>query len=202
LPAAKNEICRENRYDENINFRIYPNIMKKIAILIFSTFVLIGCTNATRQTANTNASAKPSDNSPIVSGHSQPGSSSAAPQTSASVVPKSETKTKWTQSGTPIDTTEFDAEIAKTEKDFKEKPKDEKSKKFLAEAYLKRAVALTEARQYASAIGDYRRVLKYDPNNEDAKKWIDEIIKIYAMINREHPKEGEEPPALPFKKEV
>ncbi|MDQ3322068.1 MAG: hypothetical protein M3525_06520 [Acidobacteriota bacterium] len=178
--------------------------MKKIAILIVSAFVLIGCSNATRQTANTNASAKTSDNSLIVSGHSQTQANalSAAPQTSASVVPKSDAKTKWTQSGTPIDTTEFDAEITKAEKNFKAKPKDETAKKLLAEAYLPRAVALTEARQYASAIGDYRRVLKYDADNEVAKKWIDEIIKIYAMINREYPKEGEEPPALPFKKET
>lgn len=181
--------------------------MKKIAVLFVSAFVLIGCSNAARQTTvNTNAaSAQSAGNSAIVSGHSQAAASAAssgAAQTSAAaaIVPKSETKTKWTQSGTPIDTTEFDREIARTEKDFKAKPKDEKLKNFLAEAYLKRAVALTEARQYASAIGDYRRVLKYDAENEDAKKWIDEIIKIYAMINREYPKEGEEPPALPFNK--
>ncbi len=175
--------------------------MKNTAILIFSAFVLIGCGSAPQQTANTNASAKTSDDSSVVSGHSPTGDRSGAAQTSASVVPKSETKTKWTQSGTPIDTTEFDAEIAKTEKAFKQKPKDETAKKSLAEAYLKRGIALTEARQYASALGDYRRVLKLNPNNEEAKKWIDEIIKIYAMINREYPGEGEEPPPLPFKKE-
>ena len=177
--------------------------MNKIAILIASAFVFVGCNSAAQQNANTTLTVRAGgSNSQIVSGHSQPTAPTGAAQTSATVVPKSETKTKWTQSGTPIDTAEFDYEIAKTEKDFKAKPKDEKAKKFLAEAYLKRAVALTEARQYASAIGDYRRVLKYDANNEDAKKWIDEIVKIYAMINREHPKEGEEPPALPFKKEA
>ena len=179
--------------------------MKKILVLIVSAFVFIGCTGAPQQTANTNAAAKPADDSLLVSSRSSGQTSSAphgAPQTSATVVPKSDVKTKWTQSGEPIDTAEFDAEIAKTEKDFKAKPKDAQAKKFVAEAYLKRATALTEARQYASAIGDYRRVLKYDADNADAKKWIDEIVKIYAMINREHPKEGEEPPALPFKKEV
>lgn len=180
--------------------------MKKTALLIVSAFVLIGCSDAPQQTANTNAAMQPAaGDSQIVSGHSQTLSnnpSGGAAQTSATIVPKSETKTKWTQSGTPIDTAEFDAEIAKTEKNFKAKPKDKAARKVLAEAYLKRATVLTEARQYASAIGDYRRVLKYDAGNQDAKKWIDEIIKIYAMINREHPKEGEEPPALPFKKEA
>jgi tetratricopeptide (TPR) repeat protein len=77
-----------------------------------------------------------------------------------------------TQSGTPIDTSEYDQEITKAEKASKAKPKDEQAKKALAEGYLKRAIALTEARQYASALGDYRRVLKLDENNEEAKKWI------------------------------
>lgn len=118
----------------------------------------------------------------------------------STVVPKSETKTKWTQSGNPIDTSEFDAEIAKAEKNLKAKPKDAAAKKALSEAYVKRGVALTGARQYASALGDYRRTLKLDPNNEEAKNGMDTIIGIYESLNREYPKEGEEPPPLPFKK--
>ena len=113
---------------------------------------------------------------------------------------KSEGKTKWTQSGDPIETSEFDKEIAEAEKKVKANPNDEAAKKALAEAYYKRGFALTEARQYASAIGDFRRVLKYDPENADAKKWIGTIVGIYDSINREYPKEGEEPPPLPFQK--
>lgn len=175
-------------------------MLKKIAILSFSAFVLIGCGNA----ANTNVSMQTSDNSIIVSGHSQSQNSNltSAPQTSATVVPKSETRTKWKQDGNPIDTSAFDAEIAKAQKDLKPNAKDEAAKKSLAEAFLKRGVALTDARQYASALGDYRRALKYDAGNEEAKKWIEEILGIYAMLNRDYPKEGEEPPPLPFKKEV
>lgn len=128
----------------------------------------------------------------------QVNNSTAANQT---IVPKSETKTKWTQSGDAIDTKEFDAEIAKAEKNLKAKPKDEAAKKALAEAYFKRGFALTDARQYASALGDYRRTLKYDPTNEEAKNGMDTIIGIYESLNREYPTEGEEPPPLPFKKE-
>jgi len=180
-------------------------MLKKIAILSFSAFSLIGCDgNTSQQTANANISVQTVNNSSIVSGHSQtqPSGLNNAPQSSAAAptVQKSEAKTKWTQSGTPIDTTAFDAEIAKAEKNLKAKPKDEAAKKSLAEAFLKRGMALTEARQYASAIGDYRRVLKYDAANEEAKTWIDKIIEIYAMINRTYPNEGEEPPPLPFKK--
>ncbi len=170
--------------------------MKKFAILSFMAVVSVGCNSVAQPSANTNVSVQKSDNSPIVSSRSQPDNVNTA----QTPVPKSATKTKWTQSGTPIDVSSFDTEIAKAEKDLKTKPKDETAKKTVAEAYLKRGIALTEARQYASALGDYRRVLKYDANNEEAKKWIDQIIGIYDSINKDFPKEGEEPPPLPFKK--
>ncbi len=102
-------------------------------------------------------------------------------------------KTKWTQGGEPIDTKEFDTAVKAAEKSG--------NKKTLSEAYYKRAVALTDARQYAAALGDYRRALKNDPANTEAKEWIDKIIMIYDGMNKEYPKEGEEPPALPFTKE-
>ncbi len=178
--------------------------MKKIAILSLLTFALTGCNQTARQTANTNASMQTSDNSTFVSGHSQGAANnlSGVPQTSASVVPKSETRTKWKQTGTPIDTGAFDAEIAEAEKNLKAKSKGETAKRTLADAYLKRAMALTQAGQYASALGDYRRVLKYDASNGEAQTWITKIIELYDGMNKEYPKEGEEPPALPFRKEV
>lgn len=103
---------------------------------------------------------------------------------------------KWKQSGDPIDTKEFDTAIAAAEVAFNKKANDPAVKKSLAEAYYKRAVALTDARQYASALGDYRRTIKYDPTNTDAKNWIDQIIGIYQSMGRESPPEGEEPPPL------
>jgi len=109
---------------------------------------------------------------------------------------------KWTQSGDPIDTKEFDSAIAAAEVAFNKKPSDNAPKKALGVAYFNRAEALTKARQYASALGDYRRSLKYDPSNETAKEWIDQITMIYSSMNRESPKEGDEPQPLPFKKEA
>lgn len=107
---------------------------------------------------------------------------------------------KWTQSGDAFDTSEFDAAVISAEKALSAKPADDKLKLALGAAYLKRATALTEKRQYASALGDYRRTLKHDPSNAEAKQWIEQIINIYASINRSYPAEGEEPPPLPFKK--
>ncbi len=109
-------------------------------------------------------------------------------------------KSKWTQSGDPIDTKEFDTAIASAEVALGKKPTDNEAKKALAAAYFNRAEALTGARQYASALGDYRKAVKHDPSNVEAKDWIDKIVMIYGSINRAYPKEGEEPPPLPFKK--
>ena len=116
-------------------------------------------------------------------------------------VEASKEKTKWTRSGNPVDVSKFNAEIADAEKKLNAKPDDESLKKNLSVAYTKRGVELTEARQYASAIGDYRKALKYDPANEEAKKWIATITNIYKSINREVPPEGEEPEPLEFTKE-
>lgn len=102
--------------------------------------------------------------------------------------------------GEPIDTAKFDGTIAAAEKVVKSKPADPQAKKDLAQAYYDRGFALTEARQYASALGDYRRALKLDPSHEDSKNWIKQIVDIYAMLKKDAPKEGEEPPPLPFKK--
>lgn len=106
---------------------------------------------------------------------------------------------KWSASGDPIDTAEFDKAIAAAEKDLKAKPNDEAVKKAAADAYFKRGFALTEARQYASALGDFRKTLKLDPDHEDAKTWQTQIVGIYEMMKREYPKPGEEPTPLPWK---
>ena len=132
---------------------------KFITFTIFVVLIVAACSSS--QTTNTNVAPNSlMQNSTVVSSHSQNDSALSSGQTNSKVVPKSETKTKWTQSGDPIDTTVFDAEIKQAENKLKAKPNDETLKKSLAEAFVKRGVALTDARQYASALGDYRRALK------------------------------------------
>lgn len=171
--------------------------MNKIAVLILAAFVLAACGNSNQPTQTV----KNNSNIELVSSHSQTAQTANNTPT-PSPVPKSETKTKWTQSGNPIDTESYDKEIRKAEAKLKTDQKNEQAKKSLAEAFLARATALTEARQYASAIGDYRKAQKLDPTNEEAKKWIEQIIGIYAMLNKDYPLEGEEPSALPFKQSL
>lgn len=110
-------------------------------------------------------------------------------------------KSGWSRGGDPIDTSEFDSEIASAKKALDASPNSDPAKKTLSEAYTKRGVALTQARQYAAALGDYRKAVKLDPSNQTAKTWIDQIIVIYSGMNKEYPKEGEEPEPLPYKGE-
>lgn len=168
----------------------------KIIIISIAAAISFGCTDAATpvsQNGNVAVSVATPEKAQTAIAHSLENQSPGA-------VPSSGGLTKWTQSGDPIDTTKFDAAIAAAEKSIGSKPSDAAAKKALADAYMDRAMALTDARQYASALGDYRRVLKYDPNNTEAQTWIDQIISIYSSINRSYPGEGEEPPPLPFTK--
>lgn len=169
--------------------------MQKYLLIVALTFT--GCTQSPQVVQNTNANsaAVPSHDRPMRSEQMQ----DSRVHTTENQPPVQPTGGKWTQSGDPIDTAKFDKAIADAERARKAKPGDEAANKALAAAYFDRGVALTEARQYASAIGDYRRTLKYDPNHTEAKDWIEQIVSIYAMLKKEAPKEGEEPPPLPWK---
>ena len=160
-------------------------------ILLFAAVFLVACNPAPTPVANSNANSgvrTQSEQSQTVIAHS---AENPTPKPSG----------KWTQSGDPVDTSVYDTKISTAEKELKSKASDE-TKKALAQAYFERGFALTEARQYASALGDYRRALKLDPDHTESKKWLDQIVSIYSMLKKDPPKEGEEPPPLPFKKEA
>lgn len=167
--------------------------MKRIFILFFG-IAAFACTRPQPVAENSNAAPQHADRTQSTTLHT---TENVPPATSSS---NTGTTSKWTQSGDPIDTAKFDGTIKAAEAALKSKPADETAKKDLAQAYFDRGMALTQARQYASALGDYRHALKYDPQHEEAQKWIDQITSIYSMMKKEAPKEGEEPPPLPFKK--
>lgn len=160
--------------------------------LIALTFVAgsIGCATSPQPVQQNSNTTRPERSHTVVAHSTE---NQTPPSTSGD-------KTKWSQSGDPIDTKSFDDAIKTAEKALAGKANDPAAKKALAEAYLKRGVALTEARQYASALGDYRRTIKYDADNKEAKEWIDKIVMIYDGMNKSYPKDGEEPPPLPFTK--
>ncbi len=174
--------------------------MKKILIVGFLAAFSINCGTVTQQTANTNVSVQKNvstqmpDNSLVVSSHS-----SDADQTSA-IHPSKTDSSGSSPMARAIDVSQMTADIEKSEKSFKKNQKDEKAKNDLAEAYFVRAFALTDVAQYRSALGDFRKGLKLNPNNADAKAMHDRIIDIFEnSLHREPPKEGEEPTPLPVK---
>lgn len=170
----------------------------KYHILVFAALLTGSCANSApvvQNTAGSNTQPPQNQRPQSVTAHTTEdrppaGTNSNGPAISA----------KPGATGDPIDTAKFDGTIAEAEKALKAKPQDEGAKKTLADAYFDRGFALTEARQYASALGDYRRALKLDPGHEESQKWADQITGIYKMLKRDPPKEGEEPPPLPFKK--
>lgn len=178
------------------------NFNAVIFIFVCSVFSF-SCSNATQQPAATNANtaavvAKANADSPLIaSSHGAKNAQNSSGSNGNSSAPRAP---MMTGNATAIDTTEFDAEITKAEKDFKAKPKDEAAKKAVAEAYAKRAFALTEAAQYRAAVGDFRKSLKLDPTNQTAQAMHDEIVRIFQQMGRDIPAPGAEPTPLPFKK--
>ena len=171
--------------------------MKKLLLIAGIAVLAVGCDNARPvQSTNSATTSKPPTNEKPQTAIAH----SSEKQTPPQAPPLEGAKTKWTQSGDPVDTTKVDAAVNAAKKTLDGKPTNAAAQKVLADAYYERAVALTDARQYASALGDYRRTLKLDPANADAKEWIDKIIMIYDGLKKEYPKEGEEPAPLPFTK--
>ncbi len=177
--------------------------MQRFSLLILAA-LLSACNNAAptgTSTANANSANRPlrseqmQQNSVAHTTESRPGSTPP---------PNPNAPGKFAQGGEAIDTAKFDGVIAEAEKALKAKPNDAAAKISLADAYFDRALALTDssARQYAAALGDYRRALKLNPNHEEAREWHDRIVAIFKGLGKEPPKEGEEPPPLPFKKAV
>jgi tetratricopeptide (TPR) repeat protein len=174
--------------------------MKQTVIFGLIILALTGC-NSSQPVTNTNTTIvttspnnQNNQNNLVVSSHSTEKTTSPVATNSAN---------STTSTGSPmakaIDVGEMTAKIEKAEKEFKAKPKDEKAKLVLATAYFERATALTGASQYRAALGDYRKGLKLNPNDQEAKGMHDEIIKIFKDLGREPPKEGEETPPMPIK---
>ncbi len=162
-----------------------------------STATVTSSNNSANSSTQTTTAAK--DNSLVASSHSGNMPAQTKPNSSSNTSTSSAPPMAGGQ-GQAIDTTAFDAEIAKADKDLNTAPNDAAKKKALAEAYAKRAFALTEVAQYKQALGDFRKSLKLDSTNKEAQDMHDQILEIYKSLNREPPKEGEEPPPLPFKK--
>jgi tetratricopeptide (TPR) repeat protein len=176
----------------------------KFFVIISIAIFAFGCGNSAAPVQNTNAASQPQRAEKLQSTtvHTTEGQSTPpAAETVTAADADAAKGGKFSAGGNPIDTAEFDKAVADAEKALKAKPQDASAKKAAADAYFDRGFALTEARQYASALGDYRRALKLVPDHKESIKWQKQIIGIYEMMKKEYPKPGEEPPPLPWKAE-
>ncbi len=164
--------------------------MKKLLTLGLLAIFVSACSTASEpvaQSKNANDATNKSGGLPTIASHSQ--NSSTAPAEPSGAKPEGVSPMMK-----PLDVSKMTADIEKAKVAYDKNPKDETATKALAKAYFERASALTGVAQYRAALGDYRKGLKLDPNDEPAKKMHDEIIRIFESMGREAPKEGEEPP--------
>ncbi len=172
--------------------------MKKILILSLFALFAAACgeqppTTAGNQQNNVNISVNQTDNRLTVSSRSQGNTQTAS-------VPTGGNQTNASPMAKAVDVSKETEEIEKAKAAYDKNQKRDEAKNALAKAYFDRGFILTEAAQYRAAMGDFRKGLKLDPNDEKAKNMYDEIVRIFASIGREPPKEGEEPPPMPVNK--
>jgi hypothetical protein len=119
---------------------------------------------------------------PIASAHGAGATSAPAPVSGAASTEKP-----------GIATPELDAKIEKAETKAKAAKATDADKKAAAAAYVERANVYYSAQQpmlYKFALGDFRRALRYDPANAEAKSKMDEIVSIYQSMGRPVPNNG------------
>ena len=98
-------------------------------------------------------------------------------------------------SGGP-DTSALDKKIEQAEAKAKAQGATQADKSAVAAAYLERANIFYSAGQpmlYKFALRDFRRALRYDPNNAEAREKQDQIVQIYQSMGRPVPELGNEP---------
>lgn len=173
--------------------------MKKYLPLIAISFLVSACGSAPQPVQNANAQGngmRPSNGTSVVSHSTDPKMPPVnGPAANGGAPPMSGGNSPMAKA---IDVSAMTANIEKAESNHKAAPKDEKAKLALADAYFERALALTNAAQYRAAVGDYRKGLKLNSDDKEAKAMYDKIINIFQSVGREPPKEGEEPAPMPF----
>ncbi|HJR07338.1 MAG TPA: hypothetical protein VJ842_08780 [Pyrinomonadaceae bacterium] len=141
---------------------------------------------------NGNASARTSDSGAIPPVSSAHGGTTTA--TSPAAAPAS--TTSGGASKPSIDTAALDAKIEKAEAKAKAGGATQADKLAAAAALLERANVYRDAGQpalYKFALGDYRRALRYQPDNAEAREKMNEIVSIYQSMGRPVPTNGSDP---------
>jgi hypothetical protein len=123
--------------------------------------------------------------------------SGAAPSTSiAHGVPPSTNTPPLTAGQSGPDTAALDKKVEAAEAKAKAPKATQGDKQAAAAAYLERGNVFYNAGNpslYKFALRDFRRTLRYDPNNAEARDKQQQIVDIYQSMNRPVPDLGNEP---------
>ncbi len=147
----------------------------------------VATTTTTTQTSNSQSPA--TDNGALVAPAHGGGNAS-----SSTAPPASSNPSASEQAG--IDTSAVDARIAKAEEKAHAKNATQADKLAAAAAYMERADIFMNAGRpalYKYALRDYRRTLRYQPDNQQAQNSAKTIVDIYKSLNRPVPELGNEP---------
>lgn len=96
----------------------------------------------------------------------------------------------------PAAAAKLDPKVEKAEAKAKSSGANEADKKEAAAAYVERGNVFYQAgnpRLYRYALRDFRRALRYDPSNAEAKQKADQLVEIYESMGRPVPDLGNEP---------
>ena len=164
----------------------YLNLTPMLALCVLAA----GCSGAPpadmkNSTANTTTSAAKNESAtaPSVATSHGGGATSTAPGATGEDKP-------------PVETKELDEKIEKAEAKAKAAGASTADKDAAAKARLERGNFFYNSgdkRLYRYALGDFRRALAYQPNNEEAKEKIEMIESIYKSLGRPVPNNGLEP---------
>jgi tetratricopeptide (TPR) repeat protein len=98
--------------------------------------------------------------------------------------------------GQGLDTSKLDADISGLEQQAEKNPDDDTTLAALAEAYVRRAHAMYDARRLTDALHDYQSALRYSPDHEEANL---RVAQITQEIGVEPLAEDGKPVAVPAK---
>ena len=162
-------------------------------MMLCSALATCACAGESAKVAGTNqnASAARAAASPQASATTTPAAPVAASSHGGAAAPAS----SLDQERALVDTAALDARI-KAAVEKAKKPKAGKADKLAAAAaYLERGNVYWSAQNpslYKFALADFRSVLHYQPDNAEAKDKMDEIVRIYNMMNRPVPQQSNE----------
>ena len=173
--------------------------MRKIILpALVALALLSGCgsTEQPKSASNSNEAGRMSSINQSAQSANTSQQNNASPLAPAHGAPQGTDEQSPARTSSSIDTSALDQKIEQAEAKAKAPNATQTDKRLAAAAYLERGNIFYSAGNpslYKFALRDFRRTLRYDPNNEEARAKQDQIVQIYESLGRPVPDLGNEP---------